>query len=365
MSSFIEKMMDFDPSNLSVFSTSEGGSNPVNNLVYKTMPKNSKSEDGNYRATLRIINNPFDYENSIVKTTLYSMQDENGWFTAPSALTEGDRNCPIFKAWKELWFSGDERLKQFAKDNYSKREEQWVLVQIIEDPNFPELNGQIKLMKLPTTIWKKMDAKMNPSTESKKAPMPILDYLIGNILTMEVQPGPDDPKQPERKQREISYDLCDFEPETKPITKIDGTELFTDEELELIEEWGNAKTEYMKAKITGKETVKSKAAAQKIVEIKDSIVALYTKAQEYLISAGIPNLKEEKGYKPWDEKLTARVTNWINTKRNQAMGGTVLGASPVVASTPSPAPAPTPSPAVTPEPASGPSAAEVEDGLPF
>lgn len=102
---------------------------------------------------------------------------------------------------------------------YDKTESQWVLVQILEDENQPELVGKIMVWKLPKAIFNKMTAKMNPSPESKKSPVPVMDYLIGLPLDLDVAPGPDDPKAPERKQREINYDLCDFDTEYAPIIK--------------------------------------------------------------------------------------------------------------------------------------------------
>ena len=62
-----------------------------------------------------------------------------------------------------------------------------VLVQVLEDENQPELVGKILAWKLPKTIFTKMSAKMNPSPESKKAPVAIMDYLIGNPLEIDTQ----------------------------------------------------------------------------------------------------------------------------------------------------------------------------------
>jgi hypothetical protein len=205
MTETIDSLMGFDPQNLEVFQEKPKQSQNAN--VYRTNPKLSKAEDGHYRSKIRVIYNPYNVKNSIVPQATYAMTDTDGFFMVKSMLGNGDRNCPIFKSWKKLWFSGDDQKKEWARKMYEKNESQWVLVQILEDDNQPELVGQVKVMKLPKTIYTKMEAKMNPSKESKKSPVPVLDWLIGLPLEMDVTPGPDDPKNPERKQRESSYDL--------------------------------------------------------------------------------------------------------------------------------------------------------------
>lgn len=297
--------MGFNPADLSVFK--EETKVDFNQNIYKTNPKDSKSEDGNYRSRIRVIYNPSDIKQSIVKQATYAMNDQDGFFMVKSKLGNGDKDCPIFKSWKKLWFSGDENKKEWAKKMYEKTESQWVLVQIIEDTNRPELVGQIKVMKLPKAIYTKMTALMNPAPESKKTPIPVMDYIFGRVLEMDVAPGPDDPTQPSRKQREISYDLCAFEADPTPVIKVDGTPFFTDDELELIDLYNTAKNDLLKAK-----TEKKKADAQAILtENTDKIRELYGKVVAYLKENAI-DLVKECTYQPWDEATEKRVQNWID-----------------------------------------------------
>ena len=297
--------MGFNPADLSVFK--EETKVDFNQNIYKTNPKDSKSEDGNYRSRIRVIYNPSDIKQSIVKQATYAMTDQDGFFMVKSKLGNGDKDCPIFKSWKKLWFSGDENKKEWAKKMYEKTESQWVLVQIIEDTNRPELVGQIKVMKLPKAIYTKMTALMNPAPESKKTPIPVMDYIFGRVLEMDVAPGPDDPTQPSRKQREISYDLCAFEADPTPVIKVDGTPFFTDDELELIDLYNTAKNDLLKAK-----TEKKKADAQAILtENTDKIRELYGKVVAYLKDNAI-DLVKECTYQPWDEATEKRVQNWID-----------------------------------------------------
>lgn len=305
MTDFIDSVMGFNPADLSVFK--EDTKTEFNQNVYKPNPKDSKSEDGNYRSRIRVIYNPNDLNQSIVKQATYAMNDQDGFFMVKSKLGNGDKDCPIFKSWKRLWFSGDENKKDWAKKMYEKTESQWVLVQVIEDNNRPELVGQIKVMKLPKAIYTKMTALMNPAPETKKTPVPVMDYIFGRVLEMDVAPGPDDPANPSRKQREISYDLCSFEADPTPVIKVDGTPLFSDEELELIDLYNGARNDLLKAK-----TDKKKQEAQTVlVENRDKVKELYGKVVSYLKENSI-DLVKECTYQPWDEATEKRVQNWID-----------------------------------------------------
>lgn len=306
--SFIDDIMGFDPQSLDAFQE------PVNNQnydanIYKTNPvKLSKSDDGHYRSRIRIIYNPFNPRKSVVKQENYFIQDIDGSLLVRSKLSNDDRECPIFKSWKTLWFSGDDTKKEWAKKMYDKSSAQYCLIQVLEDENQPELVGKILAWKMPKTVFTKMSAKMNPATESKKAPVPVMDYLIGLPLDLDVAPGPDDPSAPERKQREISYDLCEFDSDYAPITKVDGTPLFDESEMDTIDSYVSAKAEVAKAKSAAKKEV----ALNTINELTESIKALYQKSLDYLKENSF-DLEDECGYKEWDEATTKRVERWINT----------------------------------------------------
>lgn len=330
---FLDQIMGFDPSDLSAFQEQSGSANE-DPQVYKTNPvRMSKTEDGHYHATVRVLYNPFSIKESIIKQVVYSMQDENGFFKANSSLSVGDKNCPLFKSWKKLHFAkkpdGSEDLirKTWGDKMYSKREARWVLVQIIEDENQPELVGQIKAWKLPKAIWTKMDSKMNPSADSKKAPVALMDYLFGPILTLDVAPGPEDAQHPERKEREISYDTCEFEADPHPIVMVNSEgevePLFNDDEIEQIESYFDAKQAIAKAsiainsgkKLTAKEEKKVEEHKKTVESLTDDIKKLYMKAIKYMKENAF-DISEKFGYSGWDADLTVRVNSWIEKVAN-------------------------------------------------
>lgn len=356
----LDSLMGFDPTSLDVFQ--ETTTSNVNPNIYKTNPKDSKSEDGIYRSKVRVIYSPYNPKQSIVTKTEWYCKSYNGSFlvNAPLSNRENDRNNPLEKAsstvflalngfadrfalynypgdgnaekrsnllaefnsvqgrGKEAWakkFKETELGRQildYAKATFDNTTSTWALVQILEDENKPELEGQFKLMKLPKAVYTKLMAKMNPSSESKKSPVDLMSWVLGYPLEMEVQPGPDDPAHPERKQREISYDLCDFSTEFEPIRKVDNTPLFTDAQLEILEEYSTAKKDAESAKAVKK---REEAAAKiaKGSDLYNKVLNLTKIAYTYLKDeVKVLDVHEEIAYKPWNEEMTKRVQDWVN-----------------------------------------------------
>lgn len=220
------------------------------------------------------------------------------------------KDCPIFKAWKRIWFASNDpvekaRNQDRARSLFSKNEGDYVLVQILEDQNQPHLVGKFMAMKLPKAIRLKLEAKMNPPKESKKTPYPVMDYIIGLELNMDVTPGPDDPANPGRKQREISYDICEFG-DYAPIIQTDGKPLFDDDQLELIDTYVTA----LKDSTGAKTETRREAAAKKVEELRAQIRPLYQIAFDYVKENAI-DIREDQGFREWDEHTATRVNHWI------------------------------------------------------
>ena len=303
VNSAVDEMFGFDPTNLTVFKEPETKKSGNEN-IYKTSVSETTSKDGNYYSKVRIVVNPFNPNASIVHSVRYAMTDANGFFMADSVLAKGDTNCPIFKSWKALHFSGDPAKDEFAKQMYDKAEANWVLVQIIEDENKPDLVGQFKCMKLPRAIFDKLTAKMKP-TDGKTAPVNLMDYLFGPILNINVQ------ADPSGDVRRTSYNLCEFDTDPYPIIKVDGTPLFTDDEIETIENYDKARKDYNKVKNDDKKTAAVKDAKLKAVAaLVDGVRPLMERALNY-VKENACNLEEVCGYHEWSPELTQRVTNWI------------------------------------------------------
>lgn len=310
MENLVDDILGFNPADLSAFHEKGPKADPN---IYKTNPNDAKSDDGVYRSKVKIIFNPISPKESIVSQATYWLNSMDGSKLVRSSLSEGDKNCPIFKGWKRLWFSGDESKKEFSKKIFDKTESKWVLVQIQEDENKPELVGQFRVMKLANDIYEKLSAKMNPSPSSGKVPYPVMDYVIGLILELEVQPGPDDPSAPERRQREISYSLSQFGGYAT-IIKTDGTPLLTEDEIELVDTYATAINDVQ----VGKTAKKRQEGAATIDKIRPQIRPIYQKVCDYVaanvkdLNTGEPlDLQKYCGFQAWDEETTTFVNHFL------------------------------------------------------
>ena len=128
--------------------------------IYKPKPADSKSDDGIYRAQIKIIYNPFDLRRSILEQQSYALQDAQGFFSVVSSLTDADTSCPVFKAWKTCHYSKDVNLQKQelgtdkgGKGLFNKRFARYATIQVIEDLNNPELNGRYMFWKVPKAVY--------------------------------------------------------------------------------------------------------------------------------------------------------------------------------------------------------------------
>lgn len=306
----VDEMMNFDPSNMNAFKEPESKVSGNENIYKCDIDKVDKTKvpDGHYHSKVRLVINPKSPQDSIMFTVRYYMQDANGNFTADSRLALGDKNCPIFKAWKQLHFKKDDEAgKAFGDSIYQKNESNWCTVQIIEDENRPDLVGHFMEFKLPKTIYMKMQSKMNPVDPTKTPAVDLMNYLFGPVLNIDVTPGPEDPKAPERRKREQKYDLSDFSTDPQPIIMTDGKALFTDEEVETIEAYDSAKKEFLKAK-TDK---KREECKKKAMDAATAVKPLMQKAIDY-VTENCLDLRVDCGFHEWSPELRERIMNWIS-----------------------------------------------------
>lgn len=311
------EILGFDPTSLSVFNEPEAPKSAGNPLIYKTQPANSKSEDGVYRATIKVIYSPQNLKASILEQQSYAMQDANGWFTVVSALTINDtKSCPIFNAWKKCRYSEDNsplKMQCESKDKggkalFDKRFARYVTVQILEDKNQPELEGKYMFWKLPKSILDIINAKMAPSKESGKASIPVMDFLFGRAIELEVIPGPDDKNAPERKTRETKY-MGELTDDVVSCTNPDGSPLLNDEEQEILDTYVKAMNKVWKTK-----DPETRAEMMKTINADENTKALgkiYKRVIEE-IKSFCPDLNAQLGYKEWTPEVKARVDAWIN-----------------------------------------------------
>ena len=310
------EILGFDPKQLAVFDKNENQNKSSNPLIYHTRPADSKSEDGVYRATIKIIYNPFDLRHSVLEQQSYFIQDENGYLTVVSSLTNNDTSCPIFKAWKKCHYAEERSplwLQAAPKDKggkglFDKRFNRYVTIQVMEDKNQPDLVGQYLFWKLPKSIWDVINAKMNPSPDSGKPSIPVMDFLFGRAIDIEVIPGPDDKSQPERRQRETKY-MGEISEDVVSCTNPDGSPLLSASEQEVLDEYIAGLKTVLKIKDPQERATASKALSE--AENTKKLQVIYKKVIEN-IKQFCPNLIETMGYKEWSDETKERVQKWID-----------------------------------------------------
>ena len=238
------------------------------------------------------------------------MQDKIGWFSVVSKLTNNDTSCPIFTAWKKCRYAPEGTIlnEQHKKGIFQKRFSRYVLIQVMEDKNNPDLVGRYMFWKLPKSVYDVINAKMNPSKDSGRAPVPVMDFLFGREIYLEVHPGPDDRNAPERKLREISY-MGEISEDIVSCTNPDGSPLLNAEEQQVLNTYVNTMKEVWRSRdpefrISKTKEINAQENTKKLGEI-------YKRVLEKIKSFA-PNLVEELGYKEWTDEQKARVQNWID-----------------------------------------------------
>ena len=290
-----------------------------NSFIYKTRPQDSVSEDGVYRAKIKVIYNPENPRKSFLEQQSYGLQDANGFFNVISSLTVDDKSCPIFTSWKKCHYAQEGSTlynQQLSKDKggaglYDRRFARYVIVQILKDKNQPDLVGSFKLWKLPTSIYNLIQQKMNPSKDSGKTSIPVMDYLFGYAINLEVLPGPDDKNNPLRKTREISYQ-GEFSDDPVSCVCPDGSPLLNDDEQEVLDAYIKKIKKVWKMVCEDDDEVAERDAMIKSIQASDeykNLIPIYSKVLTQ-IKEWAPKL-ETLSYKEWSPEVKTRVENWI------------------------------------------------------
>lgn len=360
MTENFDDILAFDPSQLTVNNPVEAPKQGGNPNVYRTRPADAKSEDGIYRSQIKVIYNPYDLRRSILEQQSYALQDANGWFTVVSSLTDNDTSCPVFKAWKTCHYSKDEVLQKQAKSKddggnalFDKRYARYVTIQVLDDPNNPDLNGKYMFWKMPKAVWEVINQKQSP-TNPAKASIPVMDFLFGRAIDLEVKPGPGKPGE-ERYTRETSYS-AELTDDVVSCVNPDRSPLLNATQQAVLDQY----VEDMK-KVWKEKDPAVRATLKNAVDVSENTKTLKSFYREVIekIKTFCPDLVKELGYNEWSEQTKTRVQNWINIV---LAGNDPTTPAPTVAaevgntlSTPTPVPTSVPDPMTT----------DSDDDLPF
>ena len=232
---------------------------------YKPYPEDGK--DGVYKSLIRFLPNPTDPSKSKIHKYYVYLNDPvsgNG-FSVDCPSTVGKKSILKDLFWK-LKNSHSAADQELAK-KFSRKEDYYALVQIVQDKNKPEMEGKIMIFKFGKKINDLIEAQIEPEYGDSCNPF---DLFNGREFAVHV-----------RKVGEWNnYDLCSFVGEKTPI------------------------------KINGKQMQKSQEDMSAILEY---------------LNSGPKNLSSFE-YKEWDDEVTEKVMGVIkNTVPEARVVNEILG----------------------------------------
>jgi hypothetical protein len=172
---------EFDIFNLSVedidsFKRSESKGSDL----YK--PTADQGKDGVYTSLIRFVPNPKNPQKSIVRKFVYWLEDSEGkgsYYDSPSTVGE---KCPV----QDLFFklrNSDSAVDKKMAEKLKRREIYYSLIQVIKDPQSPEMEGQVKIFKYGYQIKQKIDEELNPQFDE---PCQVFDLFEGKNFELKV-----------------------------------------------------------------------------------------------------------------------------------------------------------------------------------
>ena len=181
-------------------------------------PSYDKAKDGVYKAKIRFLPNISNPRESMMRKYVYYLQDLNNdtGFYVDSPSTIGEK-CPIQDAFFKLRNSSSAADKELSEK--LKRKEFWYsAVQIIQDKQFPELEGKVMIFRYGFKIKQKIDEQLKPVVDDEEPNNPF-DLFEGKVFNLVVC----------KKDGFANYDSSKFASSGSAIV-IDGNEMSDDED---------------------------------------------------------------------------------------------------------------------------------------
>jgi hypothetical protein len=237
--------------------------------IYKPYPELGK--DGVYKSLIRFLPNVANPKKSKIHKYYVWLKDpvDNSNFVADCPSTVGKKSILKDIFWK-LKNSPSAKDQELAK-SFSRKEDYYSLVQVVKDPNHPELEGKVMVFKFGKKVNDLIEQQIKPEYGSPCNPF---DLFEGKNFGIHVRKVGD----------WNNYDLCQFVGEKGPIS------------------------------INGSAVEKSEADQKRIVEY---------------LKAGPQDLVEKYDYKEWSDEDRDKINSIIrNTIPDGRMLSEILSGSP-------------------------------------
>jgi hypothetical protein len=211
---------NFDIFNLSLdnFKTEEKKQEVSN--IYKTDPKLSK--DSVYRSIVRFIPNLNNPKKSIIRKFSYWLEDATGagfYADCPSS-TPGEKSIIQDTFWK--LYKSESAFEKKQAERMKRKEYYYSYVYIVKDPQRPELENTVQILRFPKAVKKMIDAQIQPSAEDIEMgvePTNIFDFFGGKDFSLKVT----------LKGGYWNYDECKFGSSATAI-QLNGAKMDNNEE---------------------------------------------------------------------------------------------------------------------------------------
>jgi hypothetical protein len=199
---------NFDIFNIGIDAYQEEAKPASKSSEFKTDPKLSK--DSIYRAIVRFVPNIKNPKKSIVKKFSYWLELHEGegfYVDCPSSINEKSVIQDTF--WK--LFKSESAFDKKQAEHIKRKEYYYSYVEIVKDPQRPELEGTIQIFRYPKAVKKLIDAQIQPDAteiEMGTTPTNIFDFFDGKDFSIKVT----------LKGGYWNYDECKFATANSPIS---------------------------------------------------------------------------------------------------------------------------------------------------
>jgi hypothetical protein len=168
-------------------------------------PSADKGKDGIYKALIRFLPNVRNAEKSKIMKYYVWMVDPvtNESYSVDCPSTVGKKSILKDTYWK-LKNSASARDQELAQEKFSRNESYYSFVQIVKDPNEPDLEGKVMVFKFGSKINQKIEKLLKPEFG---APINPYDVFEGKLFALHIV----------KKQKWNNYDLCEFVGERTPM----------------------------------------------------------------------------------------------------------------------------------------------------
>lgn len=197
----------FDIFNLGIDTFQEEQKPVSKSSEYKVDPKLSK--DSIYRAIVRFVPNIKNPKKSIIKKFSYWLELNEGegfYADCPSSINEKSIIQDTF--WK--LYKSESAFDKKQAERMKRKEYYYSFVEIIKDPQRPELEGTIQIFRYPKAVKKLIDSQLQPEAteiEMGAEPVNIFDFFSGKDFSLKVT----------LKGGYWNYDECKFASASSPI----------------------------------------------------------------------------------------------------------------------------------------------------